>query len=304
MPKRSPPHASRLGRRAKTIEFRDDAAGTSQGERFAALTVVQGAEVDLGAQVVCDGSVTIGRDDDIELPLRDGSISRRHCRVAEEGGRWLLYDLGSTNGTKLNGTRVGDPVPLSDGDKIFLGATVVKFGFVDELDARYQAWLESMAATDALTGLLSTRKFDAAFRLAIEEARDAGGTVAVLVMDMDGLKQINDAHGHHMGGFILAEVAAILRQAIGGRGDLCRFGGDEFMCYMPGHDHEQARQVAEAAREAVAGHRFELDGVAVTTTISIGIATFPEDGDSGDAVFKAADRALYRAKTEGRNRVC
>lgn len=302
MPKR----VTRGRRPAKTIRFREDASASDlMGRRFAALTVVQGAEVDLGAQVVCDRPVTIGRDADLELPLRDGSISRRHCRV-EPGGepvRYLLHDLGSTNGTRLNGTRIGEPVPLVDGDKIFLGATVVKFGFVDELDARYQAWLESLAATDALTGLLSTRKFDAAFRLAVEEARDAGAKLAVLVMDLDGLKQINDAHGHAMGGFVLAEVAGVLRTSLGGRGELCRFGGDEFMSYLPGHDHAEAVAIAEEARRAVAAHPFKSEGVTLATTISIGVATFPEGGGSADELFRAADRALYRAKAAGRNRV-
>ncbi len=301
-----PKHASHRRRPAKTIQFREDVADLAKiGRRFAALTVVQGAEVDLGAQVVCDRPVTIGRDTDIELPLRDGSISRRHCRVDpdDRSGRYVLHDLGSTNGTRVNGTRVEEPIALVDGDKIFLGATVVKFGFADELDARYQAWLESLAATDALTGLLSSRKFDAAFRLAVEEARDAGAPLAVLVMDMDGLKQINDGHGHHMGGFILAEVAGVLRTVIGGRGEICRFGGDEFMSFLPAHDRAEGREVAERAREAVAGHPFTNEDVTLATTISIGVAAFPADGITADELFRAADRALYRAKAEGRNRV-
>jgi two-component system, cell cycle response regulator len=291
-------------RPAKTIRFRDDLVGTTQlGKRFAALTVVQGAEVDLGAQAVCEQAVTIGRDADIELPLRDGSISRRHCRVEHdpEQDRYVLHDLGSTNGTRLNGARVGEPVPLADGDKIFLGATVVKFGYADELDARYQAWLESLAATDALTGLLSTRKFDAGFRLALEEARDAHAPLGVLVMDLDGLKQINDAHGHQMGGHILTEVAGVLRGVLGGRGELCRFGGDEFVAYLPGLDEAAALEVAERARTAVAENRFTREGVSLSTSISIGVAAFPGAGADTDELFRAADSALYRAKAAGRN---
>src|SRR5262249_29026756 len=186
-----PPMARRP---AKTVRVHSDSREVPQvAERFAMLLVVQGAEVDLGTQVPCDEPVTIGRDADIELPLRDGSISRRHCRV-ERGadGSYVLADLGSTNGTRLNGSRVQAPTPLSDGDKIYLGATIVKFGYADELDAQYHARLETMAATDALTGLLSSRKFDAAFAHAVADARETGAPLAVLVMDMDGLKQIND----------------------------------------------------------------------------------------------------------------
>jgi diguanylate cyclase (GGDEF)-like protein len=292
-------------RPAKTIPFRADGDYAEITKRYAALTVVRGAEVDLGAQVLVDGPVTIGREEEIELPLRDGSISRRHCRVVPEPehDRYLLVDLGSTNGTRLNGARVEAPVALADGDKIFLGSTVVKFGFADQLDARYHAWLESMAATDALTGLPSTRKFDAGYRAALDEARDSGAPLAVLVMDLDGLKQINDAHGHQMGGHVLAEVAALLRQSVGGHGEVCRFGGDEFMAYLPAHDRAAAATVAEAARAAVAAHAFRHEGVDLRTSISIGVAVMPDDGSDPDALFRAADRALYRAKAAGRNTV-
>src|SRR5262249_42389356 len=120
-------------RPAKTVRVQSDSRELQQvSERFAMLLVVQGAEVDLGTQVLCDEPVTIGRDADIELPLRDGSISRRHCRVTRaDDGSYLLSDLGSTNGTRLNGTRIKAPVALADGDKIFLGSTIVKFGYAD-----------------------------------------------------------------------------------------------------------------------------------------------------------------------------
>src|SRR5437667_12187943 len=113
-------------RAAETIKFsaEDVQDFTRTARRHAALLVVQGAEVDLGTHVVCDRPVTLGRDPDVELPLRDGSISRRHCRIErdDESGRYILHDLGSTNGTRVNGTRMTDPIPLAEGDKIFLGA--------------------------------------------------------------------------------------------------------------------------------------------------------------------------------------
>jgi len=293
-------------RPAKTVRVPSDSRELQHvTTRFAMLLVVQGAEVDLGTQVLCDEPVTIGRDADTELPLRDGSISRRHCHVERVGdGSYVLADLGSTNGTRLNGTRIKDPVTLADGDKIFLGATIVKFGYADELDAKYHARLETMAATDALTGLLSNRKFDATFSHAVTEARDAGTVLAVLVMDMDGLKQINDAHGHHMGGFTLVEVAQLLAPRFaGGHGEVCRFGGDEFAAFVPGADKDAAFALAEEIRAAVETHRFEREGVVVKPTISVGVAALPEDGTTAEELFRAADRALYRAKAEGRNRV-
>src|SRR5215470_18378092 len=132
---RSIPPPTMARRPAKTVRVQSDSRELQQvSERFAMLLVVQGAEVDLGTQVLVDRPVTIGRDADIELPLRDGSISRRHCRVERDADGYLLEDLGSTNGTRLNGARIREAVRLSEGDKIFLGATVVKFGWSDELD--------------------------------------------------------------------------------------------------------------------------------------------------------------------------
>ena len=294
---------------AETIRFAhaegagEDFARTAR--RMAALVVVQGDELDLGLHVVCDRPVTIGRDADIELPLRDGSISRKHCVIErdEESGRWVCRDLGSTNGTRVNGVRMREAVPLAEGDKIFLGASVVKFSYHDAFDVDYHAKLESMVQTDALTGLLSKRGFDSAYAHAVERARAEGQPLGVLVMDMDGLKQINDTHGHEMGGFAIREVAGVLRAVVGSRGETCRYGGDEFMSCLPGLDKAAAQSLGEEIRAAVARHVFDKDGVRVAPTLSIGVAAFPEDGDSTDELFRAADRALYRAKRAGKNQV-
>jgi diguanylate cyclase (GGDEF)-like protein len=294
-------------RPAETIKFSsEDVQDFSHiARRFGSLVVVQGAETDLGTHVVCDRPVTLGRDSDVELPLRDGSISRRHCCIErdDQSGRYVLRDLGSTNGTRVNGTRVVEPVSLAEGDKIFLGATVAKFSYADSVDVEFQAKLESMVNEDALTGLLSQRKFDNAYALAVQAAREAGGTLSVLVMDMDGLKIINDTHGHQMGGFTIIEVARIIQTVVATRGETCRFGGDEFMTYLPAYDKATACQLADKLRDTVCHHRFEKDGVQVRPTISIGVATLPDDGDKPDDLFNAADRALYRAKSAGKNQV-
>jgi diguanylate cyclase (GGDEF)-like protein len=291
---------------AETIKFRaDHVVGERAVRRFGSLVVVQGAEADLGLHVRCDRPITLGRDPDVELPLRDGSCSRRHCLVEIDAssGHYVVRDLGSTNGTLLNGVRIQLQSPLAEGDKIFVGASVVKFGFSDEIDAEYQQKLEEMVATDSLTGLMSRRRFDAAFAAAAESARADGSPLAVLVMDMDGLKQINDTHGHDMGGFAITEVAALIRGVLDGRGETCRYGGDEFVAMLPGLGKADALVLAERVRDAVAQHRFEKDGVCVAPTISIGASAAPEDGGEADELFRAADQALYRAKAAGKNQV-
>jgi two-component system, cell cycle response regulator len=294
-------------RPAETIKFSSEEVldFTRAARRHASLLIVQGSEVDLGTHVVCDRPITIGRDPDVELPLRDGSCSRRHCRIerSDEEGRYVLIDLGSTNGTRVNGSRVNDAVPLAEGDKIFLGQSIVKFSYSDGFDVEYHAKLESLVTTDALTGLLSKRRFDGAYGLAVQRARADGTPMSVFVMDMDGLKQINDTHGHDMGGHAIVEVARLLRAVLEGAGETCRFGGDEFVSFLPRHDKPAAREIAQKICDGVAAHRFEKDGVRVNPTISIGVATLPDDGETTDELFRAADRALYRAKAAGRNQI-
>ncbi len=291
---------------AETIKFGvelPEFGGTLR--RRGSLVIVQGAEADLGIHVICDRPIVMGRDPEVELPLRDGSASRRHCQVErdEENGSYILRDLGSTNGTHVNGKRVDGSVQLSEGDKIFLGSSIVKFTYTDELDVEYMARLDNMVSTDALTGLLSRRKFDAAFHAAAETARADGAPLAVLVMDMDGLKKVNDTYGHEMGGYCIIQMAQAMRDVLGSHGEICRYGGDEFVSFLPGSDKASARRLAEAVRDAVAKRDFSKDGITVPPTISIGVSALPDDGDSTEDLFAAADRALYRAKAAGKNQV-
>src|SRR5690606_19447935 len=126
------------------------------GEPTGSLLVVQGAEIDLGRHVMCDHPITIGRDERADLTLSDGSISRAHCAVERaEGGHYVLIDLGWTNGSALNGERVRDGVRLSPGDKIFLGASVIRFAYSDQLDLQFPSRLEEMVSIDPLTGMSS-----------------------------------------------------------------------------------------------------------------------------------------------------
>jgi diguanylate cyclase (GGDEF)-like protein len=265
---------------------------------------VQGAEIDLGRHVMCDRLITIGRDERADLTLSDGSISRAHCQIERaETGRYFLVDLGSTNGTALNGERVHDRAPLNPGDKIFLGASVIRFAYSDQLDLEFHSRLEEMVSIDPLTGMSSKRQYDALYQAMAERAVAEETPLVVMVMDMDGLKLINDTHGHEMGGFVIAEVARIIRAVLEDHGPLCRFGGDEFVGCFPGLDAAGAMALAEDVRDRVARHEFIRNGIQVEPTISIGVAVYPSDVPDTSQLFSAADRAMYDAKRSGRNRV-
>jgi diguanylate cyclase (GGDEF)-like protein len=292
---------------ASTIKFTAQEVSDYQAgvRRFASLVVVGGSEANLGLHMLLDRPVVIGRDPENEMPLEDVGISRRHARIwrDERRVRYMVEDLGSTNGTRLNGARLTRPQALSEGDKIHVGSTVLKFSYTDEVEVDFHNKVERLVGTDHLTGLEAKRRFDAALEMALRAAVEAGRTVAVLMMDMDGVKPINDNHGHHMGAYVIAECGRIIAETVAAHGRSCRFGGDEFMAYLPGTSRDQACQLAEEIRRKVETHRFEHEGVVLQPTLSIGVAVFPESGSTAEELARRADEALYRAKAQGKNRV-
>ncbi|SFU71954.1 CHASE domain-containing protein [Pseudoduganella namucuonensis] len=164
-----------------------------------------------------------------------------------------------------------------------------------------------LATTDFLTGLPNRREFMA--RLDDEQARlqrdvgVRGGLAAVLMLDLDHFKRINDEYGHAAGDAVLRHMAALMRDSQRKIDILGRVGGEEFAVLLPGADLAAAAAFAERLRQRIAGTPLEIDGHSVAVTVSIGIAAMDAADSGGDAALVRADKALYRAKRAGRNRV-
>ncbi len=168
-------------------------------------------------------------------------------------------------------------------------------------DARRTA--QHLAWNDALTGLLNRGRLGEQAKTAIEVARAGGAPLSAVLIDLDHFKQVNDHHGHAAGDAVLRAVAATIAASVRA-GDLVgRWGGEEFAVVLPGADAEQAVRVMQRLRAAVAARRVEVDGAAVGCTASIGVATLRDGDDGFDELFVRADRAMYRAKHGGKNRV-
>jgi two-component system cell cycle response regulator len=162
----------------------------------------------------------------------------------------------------------------------------------------------ALAVTDELTGLYNRRYFDRHLSLMLDKARDQGRDMAVMLIDMDFFKSVNDNHGHDIGDTVLKEFAERLKRNIRGVDLPCRFGGEEFVVLMPDTDFRQAQGVAERVRIAVAERGFEAPGLRpLAVTCSVGVALNEHEVDTPEMILKRADVALYRAKREGRNRV-
>ncbi|GLQ57508.1 PleD family two-component system response regulator [Devosia nitrariae] len=162
----------------------------------------------------------------------------------------------------------------------------------------------AMAVTDELTGLYNRRYFDRHLAVMLGKAQAQDRELAVMLLDIDHFKSVNDTHGHDAGDAVLKEFAQRLRRNIRGVDLACRFGGEEFVVLMPDTDHRQAEAVAERVRNAMAERPFEVGTVLeLTLTVSVGVSLNEHDHDTPETLLKRADIALYRAKREGRNRV-
>lgn len=164
------------------------------------------------------------------------------------------------------------------------------------------AAVELIAVTDDLTRVFNYRYFEQSLGRLLNPQQNQA--LAVLMVDIDHFKEINDAHGHLTGNRVLAEMAGVLKEHTRGQDIVTRFGGEEFALILPGTDYRGALQVAERIRRAVAEHVFNKEGAPVRLTISAGLAVWPEDGDTKEELITRADLALYQAKTTGRNSVC
>ncbi|HEX9637234.1 MAG TPA: GGDEF domain-containing protein [Acidobacteriota bacterium] len=275
----------------------------TSGSRLPVLIVLRGAQ--LGRRYLLnEQSMILGRRKQratLVIPA-DPEISAAHCRIEYDPGckLHLLHDLKSTNGTRVNG-EVVESIPLHDGDKILIGRSILKFTYLDLVESEYHQQVDQMINIDPLTGLMVLRAFEQLFHQALEQCGTGGQPLVAMMMDMDGLKRINDTHGHQIGAQTVATVGRLLGEKIQPDGLVSRFGGDEFTAYSVGRDRSRGLELGEAIRLAIGSHRFEFEGVVVEPTISIGLAAFPEDGRTTQQLTRRADEALYRAKAAGRN---
>lgn len=167
-----------------------------------------------------------------------------------------------------------------------------------------QQQLRQMAVVDPLTGLYNRRHLEEALPREIARAQRDGEPLALVMLDIDHFKGINDRYGHLVGDQLLIMFAAVLRDEIRAADIACRYGGEEFLLMLPTLDQHTAAERAEHWRQRLEQTAVRLDdGRSVSTTVSLGVACYPEHGADWDHLVSAADQALYAAKASGRNRV-
>src|SRR3954466_7271058 len=275
-------------------------------EKSPFLLVLSGPQVGELHRLTPDLVTVIGRGD-ADLRVRDDGVSRRHCSIQPRGRGALLLDLGSANGTFVEGERVGEKL-LSSDDRFQIGTSATfKFSIADEMEAAVQRKLVEAALREPLTGLYNRRHFQERFAAEVAVAHRHGRPLSLLLVDVDHFKRVNDRHGHLAGDEVLKTVARALAQGIRIEDILARFGGEEFVVLAREAAAAEAMALAERLRQLVevAQTRWESGHdvpVGISVTVSVGVAQLGAEQTERD-LFENADQAMYRAKKNGRNRI-
>ena len=250
--------------------------------------------------------MVMGRDPVADISIADPSVSRKHAQVSLEGDKVKLTDLGSQNGTVINGKKIpgGGSQILAKEDMVKIGNSILKFLPAGELEIIFYGALGSAAHTDPLTKIYNKRYLMEALEAEFKRAKALHTDFSILFFDIDHFKKVNDTHGHDAGDHILKEFASLVRtKHVREKDILARYGGEEFILLLAGMNGDAAMKVAEGVRASIETHAFIYEGKRIPITSSFGVAELTADIESATTLLKDADRALYQSKEGGRNKV-
>src|SRR5581483_3827403 len=222
-------------------------------------------------------------------------VSRQHARLTCRGDSWSVHDLGSRNGTQVNGIAVTNPVTLDNGDQI----KIVAGGNVEAL---FHEEIYRMTIFDGLTKVHNKRYLLDFLDREIARARRYESPLALAMLDIDHFKKLNDTYGHQAGDYVLEQVAGAIGSAVRREQLLARYGGEEFAIVLPELTPEQVLAFCENVRARVAEGKYVFNEETLSVTVSVGAAMLTGSMER-EQLFQAADAKLYEAKRRGRNRV-
>jgi len=251
------------------------------------------------------GRLRLGRSWDAEGRIDDDSVSRLHAEISVEQGAFSIRDLGSANGTFLDDERV-TCAALRDGSLVRLGGRVTfRFSVMEEDEQRALSSLQDLGHCDPLTRVYNRRHLEQHLAAELAFAERHGSSISLILLDIDRFKEVNDRHGHLAGDLVLERVADAISGQIRVEDMLARYGGEEFIIVLRETPVGGAEVLAERIRRAVAEAAIEISpDQSLRVTLSAGCASLACASSAGAGqLLEIADRRLYLAKQQGRNRV-
>lgn len=247
---------------------------------------------------------TVGRHPTNVLRVDEDSISRFHARIVRVGDDYIVEDLGSRNGVFVAGKRVSRAKLEHDCWLQFGPRVSFRFSLTDVREERLLRKLYESSTRDALTGAYNRLHFEERLRSEMAYAVRHRSPAALLIIDLDHFKRINDTYGHPAGDAVLKRASEACMQALRTEDVFARFGGEEFAVVLRGIEAKGAARLGERLRQAVANEVIEHDGQVIKVTMSGGVATLAECSvPSSEELVAIADRRLYVSKQRGRNQI-
>lgn len=275
---------------------------THLGDNRPYLSIVHPREK-VSRHPITDKGLVIGRGRHADVILDDGQVSRRHCLIRLTEAGIVAEDLGSTNGTHVNGDAITQAV-IDPSGRIKIGGFVLRVEYRARVEINAEQQLEQAAQTDELTGLNNRRWFFGQSAAYLASAADSGHDLTMVMIDIDHFKRINDNLGHAAGDHVLREVAKVLSAHKRANDALARFGGEEFVMLLPDTGATDALVFCDRVCEAVCNTNISVNGRTISVQVSMGTWTEPVNRIASiEQAIGGADAAMYRAKRAGRNRV-
>ena len=288
------------------VPISDEGEKLNPKEEFAAFVLISGPESMMGQYwKVGKKTLSVGRSRECGICIPESSVSKNHFLLSMlDDGRISITDAHSTNGTFVNNTKL-DPAQflvLSDNDLIEFGNISLKFlnKGNPEISAAEDNFKRSF--TDHLTGAGNRLLLNLRAPEMVLKSRRTDCPLSVLIFDIDHFKKINDQHGHLTGDFILKKISSLGRSGFRANDLFVRSGGEEF-CIFVHCSLEAAHRSMEAVRMKIQQYQFVYANKTIPVTISAGIALYKKGDKNWKEIYERADKALYRAKESGRNKV-
>jgi len=275
----------------------------SRSKQKASFVVLAGH--DIGRRYdIQDDEVYLGRNQMCEIYVDDKDVSRIHAKINASHEAVFIEDLGSTNGTLVNGQKVKRH-QLEDGDRVQVGnLTVLKFNYADEIEETFNEELYNAANRDYLTQVYNKKYFMDRLKMEFSYSKRHQSPLSLMIFDIDFFKKINDTHGHLTGDSLLKQFAYTIDQTKRQEDLFARYGGEEFVLLLRNTKLENSVAIAQKMLDKVQNTSFMIDKKNISITVSIGLSAFEQNNfETFDQLIKTADDQLYRAKHNGRNQI-